>query len=113
MSRPSKKNRLSFQYDHLTDVLFIASGHPVNTDSVGLDENVIMHTDPQTGAVVGFSILDFTKRFVNQETPAVIPLTARFERLKQRRKSTRTGSRVSTRQSKTSRSVHAGSSHNQ
>jgi len=83
MSRASLKNQLTFQYDHTTDTLSISSGQPVYTDAVGLDENVIVHIEPDTGAVVGLTILDFMKRFVNRETPVSVPVAAIFEPIKQ------------------------------
>ena len=76
---------LNFLYDHKTDVLSISAGHPVNTDSVPLDEKVILHITPQTQEIVGFSIIDFLKRFTNTETPASIPIAATFERVNKRR----------------------------
>jgi uncharacterized protein YuzE len=85
MTRASLKNQLTFQYDHTTDTLSISSGQPINTDTIGLDENVIVHVEPQTGTVVGLTILDFMKRFVNRETPASVPIAATFEPIKQRK----------------------------
>ncbi len=74
------EKQLNLLYDHRADVLYISKGHPVYTDSVALDENVILHVDPQTQAIVGFAIVDFIKRFVNKETPASVPIVATFER---------------------------------
>ncbi len=74
------EQRLNFIYDHQADVLSISTGQSVYTDSDPLDENVILHVDPQTQAIVGFAIVDFIKRFVNKETPASVPIVATFER---------------------------------
>jgi hypothetical protein len=87
---------LCFLYDHKTDVLSISCGHPIYTDSVALDENVILHVEPTTQKIVGFSIVDFIRRFANTETPACIPLIANFERrrrtkTRQTRRATRRG----------------------
>ena len=78
------EKQLNFLYDHSADVLSICAGQSVNTDSVPLDENVILRVDPATQAIVGFSIIDFLKRFTNTETPASVPLTATFERVKKK-----------------------------
>lgn len=77
--------QLAFLYDHKADVLYISSGHPVYTDSIALDENVILHLEPATQKIVGFAIVDFLKRFTNTETPASVPIAAKFERVKQRK----------------------------
>ena len=81
--------QLNFLYDHKTDVLYISSGHPVYTDSVALDENTILHLEPASQSIVGFSIIDFVKRFTNTESPVSIPIAATFERA--RKSKSRTG----------------------
>lgn len=81
MRRQSKHAKhLRFLYDHKADVLSICAGQALYTDSVPLDENVILHVDPATQTIVGFSIIDFIKQFANTELPRAIPIAARFER---------------------------------
>ncbi len=72
---------LTFLYDHKADVLYVSCGHPIYTDSVALNENVILHLEPASDTIVGFSIIDFIQRFTNTETPACIPLLATFKHL--------------------------------
>lgn len=79
---------LTFLYDHKSDVLYVSCGHPVYTDSVALNESVILHLEPASDQIVGFSIIDFIRRFTNTETPACIPLRATFEHLRTAKKRT-------------------------
>ena len=80
MRRTKPDQQLRFLYDHKTDVLSICAGQSIYTDSVPLDENVILHIDPATQTIVGLSIIDFIKQFANTESPRVIPITATFKR---------------------------------
>lgn len=91
--------QLTFLYDHQADVLNISRGHPVYTDSVPLDENVILHVEPNTDHIVGFSIIDFLKQFTKSESPVSIPLEIQFERITP--KKPRTSDQVSRRKIKT------------
>lgn len=76
--------QLRFLYDHKADVLSICAGQSIQTDSVPLDENVILHVDPATRAIVGFSIIDFIRQFANTESPHAIPIAATFEQSKKK-----------------------------
>jgi uncharacterized protein YuzE len=71
---------LNFLYDHQADVLYVSKGQPVYTDSVALSDQVILRTNPATGEIMGFSIVDFIRCFANKETPSSVPLTATFKR---------------------------------
>lgn len=73
--------QLNFLYDHQADVLNISKGQPVYTDSIALNDQVILRLNPTTQEIVGFSIVDFMSRFANRETPASVPLTATFKRI--------------------------------
>lgn len=85
MRRQSKHDKqLRFLYDHKTDVLSICAGQSIYTDSVPLDENVILHVDPASQAIVGFSIIDFVRQFANTESPRAIPIAAKFEQSKKK-----------------------------
>ena len=78
--------QLNFLYDHQADVLYVSKGQPVYTDSVALNDQVVLRTNPATGEIVGFSIVDFIHCFANKETPSSVPLTATFERVGRVRK---------------------------
>lgn len=83
--RLNRHSQLNLLYDHLTDVLRVSKGQPVLTDSVALNEEIILQLDPLTKEIVGFSIVDFLKRFANQAMPASVPIAATFERARKRK----------------------------
>ena len=72
---------LNFLYDHAADVLHMSAGHPVLFDSVPLNEQIILQLDPMTQQVVGFSMIDFLKRFKDNEEPVTVPVIATFARV--------------------------------
>lgn len=82
--RPQVDQQLRFLYDHKADVLSICAGQSVYTDSIPLDENVILHVDPATQTIVGLSIVDFIQRFANTESPRAIPVNVTLERVKKK-----------------------------
>jgi hypothetical protein len=77
--------QITFLFDHQADVLSISQGHPIQTDSIPLNQNVILHVEPKTNTIVGFSIIDFLKQFTNSESPVSIPLDVAFERVHTRK----------------------------
>ncbi len=74
------KHELNFLYDHAADVLYVSKGHPVYTDYVELTDDIILRLDPQTRAVVGFTVIDFIERFAKEALPLRVPLSVTFER---------------------------------
>jgi len=79
-------NQLQFLYDHAADVLYVSKGHPIYTDYVELNDDIILRLDPQTKEVVGFTIVDFVGRFAKNAPPLAIPLNTTFERASRTRK---------------------------
>lgn len=77
--------QITFLFDHQADVLSISQGHPICTNSVPLNQNVILHIKPNTDQIVGFSIVDFLKQFVNSESPVSLPLAVTFKRANKRK----------------------------
>ena len=73
------KDELNFLYDHSADVLYVSKGHPVYTDYVELNDDLILRLDPQTREVVGFTIVDFVGRFSKDALPLRVPLSVTFE----------------------------------
>lgn len=73
--------QLNFLYDHQADVLNVTKGQPVYTDSIALNDQIILRLNPTTQEIVGFSIVDFMSRFTNRETPSSLPLTATVKRV--------------------------------
>ena len=74
------KNELNFLYDHGADVLYVSKGHPIYTDYVELNDDIILRLDPRTQEVVGFTIVDFVGRFTKEASPLSVPLDVTFDR---------------------------------
>ncbi|MCI0475696.1 MAG: hypothetical protein L0Y55_05570 [Anaerolineales bacterium] len=74
------KDELNFVYDRDADVLYVSKGHPVYTDYVELNDDLILRLDPRTRQVVGFTIVDFVGRFAKEASPFRVPLSVTFER---------------------------------
>ena len=69
---------LRFAYDKQGDILDIAIGHPRRAISREVEDDVFVRLDPKSKKVVGFSILNFTKRFKGVHDIRPIPVTASF-----------------------------------
>lgn len=76
-------SQVYYYYDREGDVFYLSQGKPSPRDrSIETDDDVIMRTDPNTGAVRGFSIINFSKRLPKQRAEFVrLPVEARFSRL--------------------------------
>lgn len=74
-----KKGMLYF-YDTEADVLYFSKGEPrPDAESEEIGDDVVARLDPKTKEVVGFTILNFSKRFMDRDRPREIPLDATFE----------------------------------
>jgi uncharacterized protein YuzE len=80
------KNELNFLYDHGADVLYVSKGHPIHTDYVELNDDIILRLDPQTQEVVGFTIVDFIGRFTKEALPFSVPLDVTFDRARKKQR---------------------------
>ncbi|MEW5718322.1 MAG: DUF2283 domain-containing protein [Chloroflexota bacterium] len=80
------EDELNFLYDHAADVLYVSKGHPVYTDYVELNDDVILRVDPLTKEVVGFTIVDFVGRFAKAALPLRVPLSVTFEQATKKQK---------------------------
>ncbi len=78
------KSKLNFLYDQGADVLYVSKGHPVYSDYVELNDDIILRLDPATQEVVGFTIVDFVGRFTKQGLPLSVPLNVTFDRAPRR-----------------------------
>jgi len=72
---------LGASYDELTDVLYLWRGSKsVEAISVPLDDGPIVRVQPETGALVGITLLDFSTCWANKERIELrIPVIARSE----------------------------------
>ena len=53
-----KKNNLNWDYDAEADVLYIASGNPMNAEGVDIGEGTIIRIQPDTKEIIGVTILN-------------------------------------------------------
>ncbi len=71
-------NRLKIFFDKKGDVLDIAICKPEKAISRELDNDIVVRIDPKTKEIVGFTILNFEKRFEHGEKEETLPITATF-----------------------------------
>lgn len=67
-------NKLQFWFDETGDVLDISIGKPKAAVSKELEDDIVVRLNPKTKKIVGFTILNFTKRF--KRTKAVEEIDA-------------------------------------
>lgn len=72
------EKKLNFFFDKKVDVLDIAIGKPKEAISREIGNDVIIRIDPTTKEIVGFTILNFEKRFERTARSETLPITATF-----------------------------------
>lgn len=72
------EKKLKFFFDKKVDVLDIAIGKPKEAISREIGNDVIIRIDPKTKEIVGFTILNFEKRFEHMARSETLPITATF-----------------------------------
>ncbi len=72
------EKKLKFFFDKKGDVLDIAIGKPKKAISREIGNDVIIRIDPETKDIVGFTILNFEKRFEHKAMSETLPITATF-----------------------------------
>jgi len=75
------EKNLKFFFDKKGDILDIAIGEPSEAMSKELDNDVIMRINPKTKEIMGFTILNFEKRFECLENSETIPIAATFSHI--------------------------------
>ncbi|MDL1897659.1 DUF2283 domain-containing protein [Anaerolineae bacterium CFX7] len=61
-------------YDKESDVLYITIGEPQIAISRELENDVLLRVHPETGQVVGMTVLNFTSRFSNLQQQHTLPV---------------------------------------
>ena len=64
----------TFFYDKEGDVLYITIGEPQVAVSRELDNDVLVRQEPQTGKIVGMTVLNFASRFSDLEKEQKLPV---------------------------------------
>lgn len=71
-------NELRFNYDAEGDILEISKGKPRRAISKDLGDDVWLKVDPQSGEILGFTILSFVRRFTVKKQERKVPVAADF-----------------------------------
>jgi uncharacterized protein YuzE len=75
------EKNLKFFFDKKGDILDIAIGEQSEAISKELDNDVVMRIDPKTKEIIGFTILNFEKRFERLENSETLPIAATFSHI--------------------------------
>lgn len=62
-------------YDKDADVLYLSIGAPRPAISREVGDDVLLRLDPDSGAVVGMTILNLSGRFASVSEPATLPVS--------------------------------------
>jgi uncharacterized protein YuzE len=66
---------MKINYDRAADVAYVAFGQPREGISVETDNGIVLRVDPNTDEVIGFTVVNFFKRFVEKPNePVSVPL---------------------------------------
>lgn len=68
-------NELKMNYDREADVLYCFLGEPREALSIEKADGVVVRVNPETNELVGFTIIDFFRRFAEHPgEPVSVPL---------------------------------------
>lgn len=60
-----KQSNLDWEYDREADVLYISVGKPKEAEGMDIGEGTIARLDPQSGEVVGLTIIGLRQRMTD------------------------------------------------
>ncbi|MBN1963236.1 MAG: DUF2283 domain-containing protein [Anaerolineae bacterium] len=66
-------------YDQRSDVLYLSAGEPRAAISREVSDDILLRIDPETGEIVGMTILNLAARFGNLEQPRTLPVHLTLE----------------------------------
>lgn len=70
---------MRISYDKEADVLYVSIGKPKQAICETLDDGVVVRYDKKSDKIIGFTVIDFEKRFSAKGKPISIDLLAQFE----------------------------------
>ncbi len=76
------EERLNFFFDKEGDILDLSIGKPKKAISEEIDDDILIRIDPISKKIVGFTILNFEKRFKDLKTAEQLPIKAVFDLIK-------------------------------
>ncbi len=65
---------MKLSFDTKADVLYCSFGEPREAIGVELENGVIVRLNPETDEVVGYTVVDFLKRFLDDHTAITLPM---------------------------------------
>ena len=68
-------------YDAEGDVLYLSIGEPRAAVSQEIGNDVLLRVDPETGEVVGLTVLNLSSRFGSAQFPQSLPISIDFRKL--------------------------------
>jgi uncharacterized protein YuzE len=69
-----KAHMMQLAYDREADVLYLSVGEPRTAVSREVGDDVLLRVDPQTGEVVGLTVLNLSVRNISEMLPIRIDL---------------------------------------
>ena len=57
----------TINYDEKADVLYVSFGKPRKAEGIDIGDGTILRVDPDTGEVIGITLLNFKKRTSDSE----------------------------------------------
>jgi len=70
-----KAKILNYHYDGEEDILYLTLGDSDSALCIEQDEGFLVRIDPESGVVVGFTVIDFSLRAAE---PVAVPVYAQF-----------------------------------
>ena len=68
-----EESTFTYNYDREADVMYLSIGQPQKAKTIELTDDFLLRLSPQTGKVVGLTIIDFSKHFPYLEIPPKFP----------------------------------------
>jgi len=69
-----KDDIMQIAYDHEADVLYLSIGEPRRALSREMGDDVLLRIDPETGAIIGLTVINFSTRSSLDSLPLHIDL---------------------------------------
>lgn len=64
---------MSVSYDRQSDVLYLSYGENREAISEENEDGVLVRRDPRSNEILGFTVVDFSRRFAQSDRPIILP----------------------------------------
>ena len=64
---------MSVSYDRQSDVLYLSYGENREAISEENEDGVLVRRDPRSNEILGFTVVDFSRRFAQSDMPIILP----------------------------------------